>query len=110
MTDDTMSSPPDTLGRRLPLILRALQNHGVTSMIAAYNGALLGVIFLGKKGEMILPPNCSSLSLQIVRVLHPILKSRYPNVATDHTLSGTFFWDLKEDTLEHQHVTVHEGL
>ncbi len=111
MTDDTTHSAPQSLGQRLPLILQALKNRGLTSVVIHYRGPIMGVVFRNMQGAVVPPsPDTTAWSQQIVKVLRPILNSRYPNAAPDENYVGTFCWSLYQDTLEHQHMMVHHGL
>ncbi len=110
MTDDTTHSAPGTLGQRLPLIMQALKNRGLTSVVIHYRGPIMGAVFKNKQGLAVPSPETTAWSQQIVKVLRPILNRRYPNAMPDENYVGTFCWDLYHDTLEHQHMVVHQGL
>jgi hypothetical protein len=90
-------------------VRKSLREGGVLRVIAEYGHSLI-VAFLDAEDRPILPTNVERMSNDLAEVLVLVLKRRGAALSPKEKSSGTFDWQLDDDTLEHRHSVTFNGL
>ncbi|HVZ32958.1 MAG TPA: hypothetical protein VG963_11055 [Polyangiaceae bacterium] len=101
---------PETLSDYLPQAARALREYGVELVRSEYASNEMLIIVSGSREGRLSHDAAKMIALEIHQHLTLILRRRYPSYFEGDGSKGIFEWDLRTDTLKHEHTRIHRGL